>query len=147
MVSNSFFSITLPFFQVLHSFAVHIAGMDISWRTHIGPGFMIFHGWGLVINTKSTIGKNVTVLHGVTIGQRDQIAPDGTRTTKCPIIEDGVWIGPNAIIVGGITIGLGSRIAGGAFVTENIPAHSVVVGNPAVIIKCNCVADIINPVE
>ena len=89
----------------------------------------------------------MTLLHGVTIGQRDRIAPDGSRTTEYPVIEDGVFIGPNAIIIGGLRVGQGSRIAGGAFITQSIPPYSVVGGNPAVILKSNCTPDIMNPVE
>lgn len=56
-----------------------------------------------------------------------------------------MWVGPHAIIVGGVTIGRGSRIAGGAFVTVNIPPYSIVSGNPATIVKNNCVADVMHP--
>ncbi|WP_074773002.1 hypothetical protein [Nitrosospira multiformis] len=61
------------------------------------------------------------------------------------MIEDEVWIGPHAIIVGGVTIGRGSRIAGGAFVTENVPPYSIVSGNPSTIVKANCTPDVMNP--
>jgi acetyltransferase-like isoleucine patch superfamily enzyme len=51
------------------------------------------------------------------------------------IIEDDVWIGYNATILKGVTIGKGSVIEAGALVSKNIPAGSVVYGNPAVIKK------------
>ncbi|HOO79472.1 MAG TPA: serine acetyltransferase, partial [Lachnospiraceae bacterium] len=44
-----------------------------------------------------------------------------------------VWIGTNAVIVGNITIGDDVMIAPGAYVTTDVPAHSIVIGNPAVI--------------
>jgi serine O-acetyltransferase len=118
--------------------------MDLPWQTDIGGGLTIAHGWGLVINPQVRIGANVTLFHGVTLGQRDRISRDGTRTTGYPILEDEVWVGPNAIIVGSITIGRGSRIAGGAFVTEDVPPYSVVSGNPGQIIKTNCSPDVPN---
>jgi serine O-acetyltransferase len=136
---------TLPIFQALHRLTAHSASMDISWRTKIGGGVALTHGWGLVINEAATIGNNVTILHGVTLGQKDKILKNGARITEYPIIQDNVWIGPNAIIVGGITIGEGSRIAGGAFVTEDIPAGSIVIGNPAKIVKSDCLPDTLNP--
>mgnify|MGYP000694304954 CR=1 FL=1 len=143
--SRSGLRLMLPFLRVLHRIATHSAGMDFSWRTDIGPGLALTHGWGLVVNSDVRIGKNVTLFHGVTLGQRDRIARNGERTTEYPIIEDEVWVGPHAIIVGGVTIGRGSRIAGGAFVTENIPPYSVVQGNPATIVKSNCVPDVKRP--
>jgi serine O-acetyltransferase len=143
--SRGLWRLTLPLWQVLHGLAGHWAGLDLPWRTKIGPGASLTHGWGLVVNADVRIGSNVTLFHGVTIGQRDRIGSDGQRSTHVPVIEDEVWIGPHAIVVGGVTIGRGSRIAGGAFVTGNVPRYSVVQGNPATIVKHNCLPDIIYP--
>lgn len=135
----------LPAFKLLHRMASHHACMDLSWQTNIRGGIALTHGWGLVINQKATIGSNVTLFHGVTLGQRDKITANNERVSEYPVIENNVWIGPNAIIVGGVTIGEGSRIAGGAFVTDNVPAHSIVVGNPSEIVKHGCLPDVVNP--
>lgn len=143
--SNQLFKITLPIFQLLHRFASHNAAMDLSWRTDIGGGISLIHGWGLVVTPKAKIGNNVTLFHGVTLGRRDRISSEGKRLTEYPILEDEVWVGPHAIIVGGVTIGRGSRIAGGAFINESIPPYSIVSGNPSVIIKSNCTPDVVNP--
>ncbi|MFA5171874.1 MAG: serine acetyltransferase [Sulfuriferula sp.] len=136
---------TLPAFQVLHRIAAHNAAIDLSWRTEIGPGFAITHGWGLVINPKTRIGANVTLFHGVTLGRSDYISPDGVRSTEYPVLEDEVWVGPHAIIVGGVTVGEGSRISGGAFVIKSVAPHSMVSGNPSTIVKHNCVPDVMHP--
>ena len=111
----------------------------------MGGGLALAHGFGLVVNPCAQIGNNVTLFHGVTLGRRDSISHDGERLTEYPILEDDVWVGPHAIIVGGVIIGRGSRIAGGAFVTRSIPPYSIVSGNPASIIKSNCVPDVSNP--
>ena len=44
-----------------------------------------------------------------------------------------MWIGPNAVIVGGIKIGNDVMIAPGAYVNFDVPDHSIVIGNPAVV--------------
>lgn len=119
--------------------------MDLPWRTEIGNGIALTHGWGLVVSSDAKIGKNVTLFHGVTLGRQEKILPGNERVIEFPVIEDEVWIGPNAIIVGGIRIGRGSRIAGGAFVTSDIPPYSVVCGNPSVITRSNCAPDVANP--
>jgi serine O-acetyltransferase len=137
---------TLPVCKLLHRISTHHAGMDLPWHTKIGNGLALVHGWSLVVNSGAILGNNVTLFHGVTLGRRDRISSTGERISEFPIIEDEVWIGPHAIIVGGITIGRGSRIAGGAFVTDTIPPYSVVSGNPAVIVKSNCIPDVMNPV-
>jgi serine O-acetyltransferase len=131
--------------RVAHRIAAQLAGVDFSWRTSVGAGLAITHGWGLVVSPDAKIGKNVTLFHGVTLGRRDCILPDGTRRTEYPVLEDEVWVGPHAIIVGGVTIGRGSRIAGGAFVTESVPPYSIVSGNPSTIVKQGCVPDVRHP--
>ncbi len=143
--SNAITKLSLPLFKVMHGLAVNNAGIDLAWRTKLGAGAAITHGWGLVVNLGATIGHNVTLFHGVTLGRKDKIGPNGERVSGLPTIEDEVWIGPNAVIVGGITIGRGSRIAAGAFVVKDIPPYSVVVGNPAKIVRENCTPDVNNP--
>lgn len=51
------------------------------------------------------------------------------------VIEEDVWIGSNSIILPGVTIGRGSIIGAGTIVNIDIPAYSIVVGNPAKVIK------------
>lgn len=130
--------------RLLHRIACHGAGIDLPWKTSIGPGLALTHGWGTVVNEHAVMGRNVTLFHGVTLGQADRIAADGSRTTGYPVIEDDVWIGPHAAIVGPVTIGRGSRIAAGACVFESVPAQSLVMGNPAQVVKSDCTPDVMN---
>ena len=133
------------FFRLLHRRACNKAGIDLPWKTKIDGGFALVHGWGVVVNARSIIGKNVTFFNGVTLGKRERIAKDGTRSNEYPVIEDEVWVGPHAIIVGGVVIGRGSRVGGGAFVTGNVPPYSTVVGNPATVVKTGGMPDVKNP--
>lgn len=56
--------------------------------------------------------------------------------TKGPvIINKNVWVGDKASILSGVTIGEGSIVAANAVVTKDVPAYSVVAGNPAKVIK------------
>ncbi len=130
--------------RALHRFACGAAGIDLPWQVSIGPGFALTHGWGTVVNEHAVIGRNVTLFHGVTLGQRDRIGADGSRSTGYPVIEDEVWIGPHACIVGAVTIGRGSRIAAGACVFDSVPPHSIVMGNPAQVVKSGCAPDVMN---
>ncbi len=136
---------SLPLWVVLHRAARHWAGMDLPWSVQFGPGARIDHGWGLVVNAGAVIGSNVTLFHGVTLGRADHIAADGSRSTGYPVIEDEVWIGPHVVIVGGVRVGRGSRIAAGALITRDVPAHSLVMGNPARIVHSDIAPDVANP--
>lgn len=108
------------------------------------------------VGENSLIGE-LNVLRGqggITIGDRVFTAPlvqmlavnhvyaDPNRpmveqgiTAEGIVVEDDVWIGAGAIITDGVTIGKGAVVAAGAVVTKDVPAHTVVGGVPARVIK------------
>lgn len=129
----------------VHAFFRWLAAMDFPHQAEFGAGLRIDHGWGLVVNAKAKIGSNVTLFHGVTLGQLDRVNQAGDRTTTYPVVEDEVWIGPHATVVGA-TVGRGSRIAAGAFVNFDVPAYSLVVGNPGQVVRSGVLPDVAHPV-
>ena len=131
------------FFKLLHRAAQSSAGMDLPHEVNTGPGLLLIHGWGIVINRNATLGSNVTLFNGVVIGQKDSISSEG-RTIKYPSIGNEVWIGAHAIILG-VSIGDGAIVGPGSVVTKDVPAHSVVVGNPARILHRDQPPDVPNP--
>jgi serine O-acetyltransferase len=124
-----------------HALACQWAAIDLPESTEIGGGLWIDHGWGLVVNGRARIGRNVTLVQGVTIGGGSRIDEHGNRTTGYPVLEDGVTVGPNATIVGGITIGAGARILPGASVYFDVPPGALVGGNPGRIVRENVPQD------
>ncbi|MCF0201570.1 MAG: serine acetyltransferase [Bacteroidales bacterium] len=116
------------FDRFLLRMATFRTGIQVGWHTQIGKGFLIVHFGDIAINNACVIGENVTVSHGVTIG----LASRGARM-GCPTIGNHVWIGSNAVVVGNVTIGDDVLVAPLAYVNTDVPSHSVVVGNPAVI--------------
>jgi len=103
-------------------------GLQIPTQTTIGEGLYIGHHGRIIMNPDVTIGNNVNLATGITIGQCNRGAKKGV-----PTIGNRVWIGTNAVIVGKITIGDDVLIAPGAYVNQDVPSHSIVIGNPAVI--------------
>lgn len=103
-------------------------GIQIGWNTKIGKGLVIVHFGDIAVNSAATIGENCTISHGSTVG----MAFRGKKVGN-PTIGDNVWIGSNAVVVGNITVGDDVLIAPLAYVNDDVPSHSVVVGNPAVI--------------
>lgn len=112
---------------------------------YIGPGSKI---WSM---TNISIGHRVFVSHGVQIFDNNShsLSADERhrrfrelRTLgrhleeeriagKPVVIEDDVWIGFNAVILKGVTIGKGAVVGACAVVLNDVPAYTVVGGNPA----------------
>jgi hypothetical protein len=59
-------------------------------------------------------------------------------------IGHDVWIGHGAVVLPGRSVGTGAVIAAGAIVTKDVPAYTIVAGNPARIIKRRFPEDITN---
>ena len=53
------------------------------------------------------------------------------RRSHAVTIGHDVWIGHGAIVLAGRGIGTGAVVAGGAVVTKDVPAYTIVAGNPA----------------
>ena len=99
--------------------------IQIPIGSHIGKGFYIGHFGRVIINGSAVIGNNCNIGTGVTIGYSARGKYKGV-----PTIGNKVWIGTNAVIVGNINIGDDVLIAPNAYVNRDVPAHSIVFGNP-----------------
>src|SRR5207302_318924 len=62
------FSLFRQVARMLHRWAQAKAGMDLSSALRAGPGLILVHGWGIVVNKDAHIGSNVTLFNGVVIG-------------------------------------------------------------------------------
>ena len=94
----------------------------------------------IIIGNDVLTGRWVTIsdnCHGNTDYRSLQIAPSKRKlTTKGPIeIGNNVWIGDKVTILAGVKIGEGSVIGANSVVTKDISPYSIVVGNPAKVIK------------
>ena len=103
----------------------------VPFQATIGPASKLAHGGiGVVIHPDVSIGRNVLIGQGVTIGGR-------SRRPGVPRIGDDVYIGAGARILGDLTVGSGSIIAANAVVTTDVPARCIVAGVPARVVREN----------
>ena len=109
--------------------------VDISPSAQLGPGIVIVHGFGLVIGEKVVIEGSCYLYHGVTLGARGVRWIDASRIEGHPFVEKGVLFGAGAKVLGPIRVGQGSIIGANAVVIEDVPAHAVVAGVPARVVR------------
>ena len=97
-----------------------------------------------IIGDRVKIQNGVSVYHGVTIEDDVFVGPNATFTNdhiprafntswqiSQTIIKKGASIGANATIICGVTIGEYAMIGAGSVVTKDVPAYTLVVGNPS----------------
>ena len=94
----------------------------------MGSGFVIDHGTGVVIGETCVVGRNCTIMHGVTLGSSGK---SFGKERRHPTIGDNVFIGCGASVLGSIAVGNNVRIGSGTVVIKDIPDDSTVVGSPA----------------
>ncbi|MBU1343656.1 MAG: N-acetyltransferase [Proteobacteria bacterium] len=133
---------------------VNLYGCKIGDRTKIGAFVEIQKN--ATIGADCKIQSHTFICEGVTIEDKVMIAhgvmfindkepgavnADGSLQSEddwecIPTwVKKGASIGSNATIMCGITIGEGALVGAGAVVTKDVPAWSVVVGNPARVIR------------
>ncbi|CAN2534293.1 Serine+acetyltransferase [Methylocapsa aurea] len=116
--------------RALSWFARLVTNIDIHPGATIGGRFFIDHGAGVVIGETATIGDDVTMYHGVTLG--------GTSWSvgrRHPTVGDGVLIGAGAKILGPISVGPRARIGANSVVIEDVPPEMTVVGIPGRVVR------------
>lgn len=103
----------------------------INRNVHIGCINRITIGQGTLI------GSNVLITDHSHGDKEYDLSPSSRPLySKGPIvIGENVWIGENVCILPDVTIGDNCIIGAGSIVTKSIPCNSIVVGNPARVIK------------
>ena len=127
---------------------------DYGRFTSVGDHFYANFNLTVLDTCPVTIGDNVmcgpnvsliTAEHPLTVAERNPKFVDG-QPVSCefgrPItIEDNCWLGSNVTVLGGVTIGAGSVIGAGTVVTKDVPAKSLVVGQPGRALRTITAAD------
>ena len=128
-LAHELFRLGVPMIpRMMTEYAHSLTGIDIHPGATIGKYFFIDHGTGIVIGETTTIGDNVKVYQGVTLGALSTRGGQQLRGKKRhPTIEDNVTIYAGASILGGNTvIGAGSVIGSNAFITSSIAPGTTV---------------------
>jgi serine O-acetyltransferase len=100
-------------------------GCLIGVKAEFGPGFVMVHPVGVVINSAVRGGRNVWLESGVVIGDNHG---------GVPVLGDDIFIGSGARVIGPLTLGSRCRIGANAVVLKDVPAGATAVGVPARVI-------------
>jgi acetyltransferase-like isoleucine patch superfamily enzyme len=129
---------------IMHHAELHVynfrnlphAGIKIGRDSLIGE-FNVLRGQGGI-----NIGDRVYTSPFVQLAAVNHAFSDPTRsfveqgiTAQGIVVESDVWIGAGAIIADGVHVGRGAVVAAGAVVTHDVPAHTIVAGVPAKILR------------
>lgn len=123
-------------------------GIEIGENCYIGKNSIVRSYERIKIGDSVLIAHNVTIIdsdsHEIDYIERQNGYIEMIRSgihhkgkiTSLPIkIDDHVWISYNVAILKGVTIGKGAIIGAGAVVTKDVPAFTMVAGNPARVVK------------
>jgi acetyltransferase-like isoleucine patch superfamily enzyme len=105
----------------------------IGRNVFINQNCTLYDLGGVDIADDVMIGPNVSL---ITSGH--PLAPDQRRAAvvAAPIvIERNVWIAAGATVIGSVTVGENAVVSAGSVVTRDVPANTLVGGNPARVIR------------
>ncbi len=133
---QSFFS-RPGFYQIaklISRLNLFLHGSDFVIGSTIGSGLVIKHPVGIVVGNKVVCGKGLSLMHGVTLGQKS-FRSNRAQDTSNPVIGDDVKIGVGAMLLGGIKVGNRVTIAAGTLLISDAPDDTFVSGNPSKIVE------------
>lgn len=115
--------------RIMSEYSHKLTGIDIHPGATIGHSFFIDHGTGVVIGETCTIGNNVKIYQGVTLGALsfplDENGNPIKGVKRHPNIEDNVVIYAGATILGGkTTIGHDTVLGSNIWLTHSVPPYS-----------------------
>ena len=126
-IANALLLLDVPLIpRIITEMAHSETGIDIHPGATIGDYFTIDHGTGVVIGETATIGTNVKMYQGVTLGAKSfPLDEDGNPIKgipRHPHIGNNVIIYSNSTILGTINVGDGAVIGGNLWVDKDVPA-------------------------
>ena len=87
-----------------------------------GPGFVLVHSYGVVINAAVRGGRDVKIEHLVTVG---------AEKGQAPVLGDDVFLGAGCKVLGGVKVGSRVKVGANAVVVKDVPDDATAVGIPA----------------
>jgi serine O-acetyltransferase len=124
-----------PILGKLAYYLLKLLGAEIPRSVQIGEGFQLEHGgFGVVIHSKTRIGRRVKVYPGVTVGRADIYRPMNASRFEGVVIEDEAILCPGAKVLckeGVLIVGKGTVIGANAVLLQSTGEGELWAGMPA----------------
>jgi UDP-2-acetamido-3-amino-2,3-dideoxy-glucuronate N-acetyltransferase len=133
---------------------VNMYGCEVGDNTKIGPFVEIQKGAkvgknckisshtficeGVTIEDNVFVGHNVTFINDVyprAITEGGRLQTDDDWICVPTLVKEGASIGSSATLLCGITVGESAVVGAGSIVTKDVPANTIVAGNPAKMLR------------
>ena len=112
---------------------------DLGYNIYVGDNFYAGYNCTILDMAEVKIGHNCMIGPNVGIYTAGHSIEPKNRNKSgfgIPItIGNDVWVGGSCVILAGVTIGDNSIVAAGSVVTKDVPANTIVAGNPAKVLK------------
>lgn len=126
-------------FMALADMKVRIAVFGGTGKIHIGSYSIINPGVRITSANRIDVGEACMLAINSYLSDADwhdlnhRIYAPGANAPIC--LQNNVWIGDGALVTKGVTVGENSIVGARAVVTKDVPADSIVAGNPAKVVK------------
>jgi putative colanic acid biosynthesis acetyltransferase WcaF len=135
----------------LRIYALILFGAKIERPGLVMDGVKVWHPWSLTLRRYCTLGRGVEVYNyaHITVGEQATVSQETYLCSASHDFEDPSmplifapitigaqsWVAAGCFIGPGITVGEGAVVGAHSVVTKDVPAWTVVAGNPARVIK------------
>lgn len=115
-----------PLAAAVYKLNAFLTGAVVGRGAEFGPGLVVLHSVGLVVNTAVKAGANAVLESGVVIG---------AEKGQSPTFGDRVFLGAGAKVIGGVRVGNDVRVGANAVVLDDLPDAVTAAGIPAKVVK------------
>lgn len=126
------------YFGKIAYYLLKLLGVEVPLSVKIGKNLIIEHGGvGIVIHSKTTIGDNVRIYPGVTLGRADIQVPAHQSAFESIRIEDDVILASGAKVLckqGVLVVAKGSIVGANAVLLQSTGENEIWAGIPALCI-------------
>jgi sugar O-acyltransferase (sialic acid O-acetyltransferase NeuD family) len=110
----------------------------VASTTAVGEGAVVVAG--AVLGAESTLGRLACMNKAAVIGHHVTLSDYSTLGPGCVVcgtvtVGRGAFVGAGAVVNPGVSIGANALVGSGSVVLRDVPEHTLVVGNPAVVVR------------